>query len=730
MGLFTCELLRDASGNPYRIAGSHTDITHRKNQEAAIILKQQLMSAIVDSTDELLRNANYVDALEKVMRILGQTTKTDRVYLFQLKNNQYFKIVDWFSPNYKIDNYFDFSDLSFNETEIFINQIIENKSFFASNLLELSESPVKKTLESQNVLSILIFPLFVEEKFWGFVGFNDATIHHPWTDDEFSILNSFSGTLSKSIERTLLQERLNISLEKAKEASKAKSDFLSTMSHEIRTPLNGVIGFVDLMKRTELNSSQQQYMESVSLSANTLLDLINDVLDYSKIEAGKLILNPVETPLIELMEQIVEMIQFSAHQKNLEIILKIPAVYPEFVWIDSLRIRQVLINLLSNAIKFTDTGEVELGMDTISQTDAFASLKFWVKDTGIGIHQEKTSSILESFTQGDASVTRKYGGSGLGLAIATKILNIMNSKLEVKSTPGKGSIFAFTIDLPIRKQKMTKESSPHLVKNALIVDDNKQNRMVLQEMLKSNNIFSQACSSGAETLKELEKNSNFDVLIIDYHMPEMDGLSLIENIRNNHHEFGTKVPIMLLHSSYDDKFISDKSKELKINAHYVKPMKLSQLNYFIRNIQSGFEPEIKKPLKLDNEFEQVLKKPFKILIAEDNPTNMLLVKKMLSLIAPNSTFIEAKDGQATIDILSKADVDIVFMDIHMPEMSGTDATKYIRSKLKNKKLPIIALTADTSKDEKEKCFAVGMDDYLSKPVIINDIKDILIKHLA
>ena len=724
------ELLRDASGNPYRIAGSHTDITHRKNQEKAIIHKQQLLSAIVDSTDELLRNANYVDALQKVMNILGQTTKADRVYLFQLKDKQYFKIVDWFSPSYQIGNFFDFSDLSFKETEEFIDQIIENKSFFASDLFQLSDSPVKKSLESQNVLSILIFPLFVEEQFWGFVGFNDATAHHKWTDDEFSILNSFSGTLSKSIERAMLQERLSISLEKAKEASKAKSDFLSTVSHEIRTPLNGVIGFVDLMKRTELNPSQQQYMESVSLSANTLLDLINDVLDFSKIEAGKLILNPEETSLIELLEQIVEMIQFSAHQKNLEIILKISHNYPEFVWVDSMRIRQVLINLLSNAIKFTNTGEVELGMEVDSQTESNASIKFWVKDTGIGIHQEKISSILESFTQGDASVTRKYGGSGLGLAIATKILNIMDSKLEVKSTPGIGSIFSFTLNLPVRKRKKTKKPSTDLIKKVLIVDDNKQNRIVLKEMLKSYNISSDSCSSGSETLKKLQESRDFDLLIIDYHMPEMDGLSLIENIRNNYSEFGSKVSIMLLHSSYDDKFITDKSKKLKIDAHYLKPMKLSQLSSFIQKTQTKSVPKVIKTPEIDNELKHVFEKPFKILIAEDNPTNMLLVKKMLSLIIPNSVLIEAKNGFVAIDILSKADVDMVFMDIHMPEMSGTDAAKYIREELKNQKLPIIALTADTSKDEKEKCFEIGMNDYLSKPVVISDIKNIIIKYLA
>lgn len=723
------ELLRDTFGKPYRIAGSHTDITHQKQQEEAIIHKQQLLSAIVDSTDELMRNDNYVEALQKVMKILGQTTKTDRVYLFQLNGNRYFKVVDWFSPNYQIDEFDDFPHLSIHKTEKFIEQIIENKSFFASDLNQLYESPVKKLLESQNVLSILVFPLFVEEKFWGLVGFNDATIHHKWTDDEFSILNSFSKTLSKSIERTLLQERLRVSLEKAKEASKAKSDFLSTMSHEIRTPLNGVIGFVDLMKRTNLSPSQQQYMESVSLSANTLLDLINDVLDYSKIEAGKLILNPEETSLIELLEQIVEMIEISAHRKNLEVILKTSSIYPKFVMVDSMRIRQVLINLLSNAIKFTNKGEVELGMEIISETASSAKIKFWIRDTGIGIPKDKINSILDFFTQGDASITRKYGGSGLGLTIATKILNMMDSSLEIESTIGKGSVFAFILDLPVRKQKKTEITSNNVIKKALIIDDNKQNRTVLKEMLQSHSISSETCSSGSETLKKLQKNTEFDLLIIDYHMPKMDGLSLIKTIRNNYNDFGAKVPIMLLHSSYDDKFISDKSKELKINAHYVKPMKFSQLNKFIQSAKSGFSYKTTKATETNPEFEHVFEKPFKILITEDNPTNMLLVKKILSLILPNSILIEAKNGNDAIEIVSKADVDMVFMDLHMPEMSGTEAAKYIREELKNEKLPIIALTADTSKKEKEKCFEVGMNDYLSKPVIINDIKKIIIKHL-
>ncbi|MDY0215440.1 MAG: response regulator, partial [Bacteroidales bacterium] len=280
------------------------------------------------------------------------------------------------------------------------------------------------------------------------------------------------------------------------------------------------------------------------------------------------------------------------------------------------------------------------------------------------------------------------------------------------------------------KRKKTKKPSTDLIKKVLIVDDNKQNRIVLKEMLKSYNISSDSCSSGSETLKKLQESRDFDLLIIDYHMPEMDGLSLIENIRNNYSEFGSKVSIMLLHSSYDDKFITDKSKKLKIDAHYLKPMKLSQLSSFIQKTQTKSVPKVIKTPEIDNELKHVFEKPFKILIAEDNPTNMLLVKKMLSLIIPNSVLIEAKNGFVAIDILSKADVDMVFMDIHMPEMSGTDAAKYIREELKNQKLPIIALTADTSKDEKEKCFEIGMNDYLSKPVVISDIKNIIIKYLA
>ncbi len=724
------ELLRDNLENPYRIAGSHTDITLRKTHEEAIIRKQQLLSAIVDSTDELMRNSNYVEALQKVMKILGETTKVDRVYLFKQINHQYEKIVEWFSNKYNIDKCLDFSNLSDNEISCFINQIIKNKSFFASDIITLPKSPVKTILESQKVLSILVFPLFVEEYFWGFVGFNDAKENHQWTDDEFSILNSFSGTLSKSIERTLLEERLSESLEKAKAASKAKSDFLSTMSHEIRTPLNGVIGFVDLMKKTDLNQSQQQYMDSVSLSANTLLDLITDVLDYSKIEAGKFILHPEETSMMELMEQIVDMIQFSAHKKELELILKVTNTCPEFVFIDSVRIRQVLINLLSNAIKFTEQGEVELGMEIISETSTDAQIRFWVKDTGIGINMDRVEDILESFTQADASVTRKYGGSGLGLAIVTKILNMMDSSLNIQSQPRKGSTFSFILNIPIRKPKKRKQAGNNSIRKVLVVDDNQQNREVLKEMLLSYNIFSDMCIGGSETLRKLNTDQNYDLLIIDYHMPEMDGLTLIESIRKNFDKFGSDVPIMFLHSSYDDKLISEKIKELNINAHFVKPLKLSQLNNFVRNAQVGFIHEVAVTPQEKREEGGFFEKSFKILITEDNPTNMLLVKKMLSTIMPNAIPIEAKDGNVAIDIISKADIDLVFMDLHMPEMSGIDATIYIRKKLKKLNLPIIALTADTSKNEKERCFEVGMNDFISKPVIINDIKEIIKKHLS
>lgn len=723
------ELLRDSNEKPYRIAGSHTDITPRKKQEESILKKQQLLSAIVDSTDELMRNVNYVEALQKVMKILGETTKVDRVYLFQLKNNRYEKIVDWFSSHYNIDNYLDFSNVSIQDLSCFVETMVKNKSFAAKCLNTLPESSLKSMLQSHKVRSILTFPLFVEDAFWGFVGFNDATNNHTWTDEEFSILNSFSGTLSKSIERTLLEDRLTESLEKAKAATKAKSDFLSTMSHEIRTPLNGVIGFVDLMKKTELNSVQQQYMDSVSLSANTLLDLINDVLDYSKIEAGKLILNPESSNLIVLIEQIVDMIQFSAHKKDLEFILKTSNLCPEFVLIDAMRFRQILINLLSNAIKFTEKGEVELGMGVLSSNNDMIAIKVWVRDTGIGIDMSKVSDILESFTQADASVTRKYGGSGLGLAIVTKILQIMDSKLEIDSQPDRGSCFSFVLELPIVKSKKISTLPNKLIKNVLVIDDHHQNRLVLKEMLASFEINSDSCSSALDALSKLKSNTHFDLLIVDYHMPEMDGLTLIESIRNNFDYFGENIPIVLLHSSFDDKFIAEKAKEFRINAHYVKPLKISQLNNFIQNYQTGIMPQTIKTFEEPKPDSDFFDKSCKILIVEDNPTNMLLVKKMLTSIMPNAITIEAKDGNVAVDIVSKADIDLIFMDLHMPEMSGIEATKYIRSKLMKQELPIIALTADTSKEEKDKCFEVGMNDYLSKPVVMKDIKVIIKKHL-
>jgi signal transduction histidine kinase/DNA-binding response OmpR family regulator len=550
---------------------------------------------------------------------------------------------------------------------------------------------------------------------------NNSTYKSSWT-----ILLSAFFALILILLLLLRQRDLTKAKKQAEVASKAKSEFLANMSHEIRTPLNGVIGFTDLLMQSKLTEIQQQYMTTVSQSANSLLDIINDILDFSKIEAGKLELSIDKVDVLEIGSQVADMIKYQAHKKELEVLLNISNQVPRYIWADEIRLRQVLINLLSNAVKFTEFGEVELKIEALSKNEGEDTVfRFSVRDTGIGIDEKNTQKVFEAFSQEDGSTTKRFGGTGLGLTISNKLLSLMGSQLHLQSELGKGSTFYFDVTFKSMYGLHLEWDNLDNIQQILIVDDNSNNRVILKEMLALKNIATDEAKSGLEALEKIKSNKKYDVVVMDYHMPYMDGVETIRKIRTLLPN-AVDQPIMLLYSSSDDSYINKVCEELQVHQRLIKPVKINQL-YGALSLVTG-RNQIKNPIEkneVSNTTNSAVIKYPKILIAEDNRVNMLLAKTIIKNFIPNVIILEAVNGKQALDLFKEESPDLVFMDIQMPELNGYNTSEAIRRIETDTRVPIIALTAGTVQGEKDKCITAGMDDYISKPFVKKTIEDII-----
>lgn len=519
--------------------------------------------------------------------------------------------------------------------------------------------------------------------------------------------------------------------EEAEKANKAKSEFLANMSHEIRTPLNGVIGFTDLLKKTELSHIQQQYVNSANVSGHTLLGLINNILDFSKIEAGMLDLEIIKSDMEQLFEDSIDIVKFAAAEKDIELLLNIDPNMPRFGHVDAIRLKQILANLLGNAVKFTLKGEVELKLIYQAVDSDNGKLLISVRDTGIGINKEQQSKLFKSFSQADSSTTRKFGGTGLGLVISQLIAEKMGSSIKIKSTVGVGTVFYFEVATRFEAGDKPDYTKIIGVQRCLIIDDNANNQLIIKQMLNQWQIQSECCDSGFEALKIIERTEPFDLIICDYNMPYFNGIETIKMLKDKLKLSTEKQPVILLHSSLDHHNLEKECLELGIRFHLSKPVKSNDLFIYLNNLyQDNVTNSINETIVYTK--VKINHPKIKILIAEDVFLNMVLIKAILSELGYNDGIIEAKNGNEAVEKYQEMNPDLILMDVHMPELDGISATKKIRDieLLTGNNVPIIALTAGALKEEREKCFAYGMNDFLTKPLIPEKIKEILDKYLS
>jgi two-component system, sensor histidine kinase and response regulator len=554
-----------------------------------------------------------------------------------------------------------------------------------------------------------------------------------FSPDVVNLLTAFAAQSVLAIQNARLFRQIEEDARQLESASKYKSEFLANMSHEIRTPMNAIIGMTHLALQTELTEKQRNYLSKVDAAAKGLLGIINDILDFSKIEAGKLHTERVDFSLDSVLEQVADISVFKAQDKGLELLFDVGTDVPTALIGDPLRLRQVLLNLIGNAIKFTEKGEITVGVHLIAVQDSTAQLRFDVKDSGIGLTAEQRARLFSAFTQADASTTRKYGGTGLGLSISKGLVEAMGGEIGVESEPGAGSTFYFTAKLGLQTQQRPVISlTPQLQgMRVLVVDDNAGAREIFVSMLRALKFEPQAVASGAAAIEALRQAQSegkpYGLVLMDWRMPGMDGVEAIKLIDADTSLKNT--PTFIMATAYSREELLEQAQGITYDGLLTKPVSPSTL---LDCIMTAFEKEVVQGARKLERHGDIREKAklihgARLLLVEDNAVNQELAVELLS--SEGASVDVANNGVEALDKVQQTHYDAILMDCQMPLMDGFEATRRIRTDARFRELPIIAMTASVLTSDRERCIDAGMNDFVAKPIDVNELFSTLMRWL-
>jgi PAS domain S-box-containing protein len=718
--------IEDREKKNFGILWIYRDISQKKHNERDLLRQSQILSGTAQAMNYLLTLPDHNQAIQKALETIGIAAGVDRVYIFENDESTgesfFSQRFEWTAKGIvpQIDNQ-ELQKMPYSSNfPRWYNLLSAGKT--VSGLSKDFPENERKILESEDIISIIAAPIFVNDQLWGMVGFDDCSIGIEWSTNELSILQALAGSLGGSISKRIIENEITNARHIAEYATKSKSEFLATMSHEIRTPMNGIIGMTSLLMQTPLTFDQRDYAETIKTSGELLLNLINDILDFSKIESGKMTLEEHSFNLKMAIEDVLDLMSTAAFEKRIGLFFQVDPVIPQKITGDLTRLRQILVNLTGNALKFTTYGEVVINVRQIELQGDEAILEFSIKDTGIGIPEEKIDRLFKPFSQVDASTTRKYGGTGLGLAICSKLVKLMNGDIRAKSKLNHGSEFIFTIKtIYQRNDEQISISFPHPKvlkdKAILIIDGNQTSREILNSLFKDLEMNVLSVDSAKVALNIINERKDVELILIDGDLPDMDSSLLASEIKKNKEYVDRPLILMTYPSLTELGSTIDRNFIVRIN----KPLKHSQLISYVSDLFSGNRikeahntNQPKQPLKINDLY------PLKILVAEDNAINQKLISKLFEMLGYSIQI--AANGYEVIDAINRMSFDIVFMDIQMPEMDGIEATQQIIARWGDDRPLIVAMTANALKTDKEKCLATGMDDYISKPLTINQVR--------